>query len=63
MATNPLPEPVDPIDDEAERFFAHPVVVAAIEEVLAEEASGNVEPGYTSEQVAAELGLELTDLD
>ena len=62
MATSPIPEPVDPIDEEAERFFAHPLVQAAIREHKAWEEAGM--PGAMSlEEVAAELGLKMPDLD
>ena len=51
MATNPMPEPVDPVDEDIQRALADPEFRASLEEFEAADARGELEPGIPHEDV------------
>ena len=56
MATNPV-EPVDPLEEEANRVFADPAVRARIEEFHRQRAAGTLKSHSTREAIER-LGLD-----
>jgi hypothetical protein len=57
-AKEPMP---DPIDEEAERFFADPAVRAAIDKHMARRERGELDEGHSTEEVRRRLGLPTED--
>jgi hypothetical protein len=55
VATNPLPEPRDPIEDDIADAMADPEFVASLEEFEAAEDRGEPLPTYSTEEVWAYL--------
>lgn len=55
MATNPTP--VDPIDEDIAEALADPEFRASIEEDIAREERGELEPGYSSAEIRLFLGM------
>jgi hypothetical protein len=57
-ARDPLP---DPIDGEADRFFAESEVRAAIEKQMARSERGELDEGHSTDEVRRRLGLPSPD--
>jgi hypothetical protein len=57
-ARDPLP---DPIDEEADRFFAESEVRAAIQEQIARRKRGELDDGHSTDEVRRQLGLPSPD--
>ena len=57
-AKEPVP---DPIDEEAERFFADPAVRAAIDKHVPRRERGELDEGHSTEEVRRRLGLPTED--
>jgi hypothetical protein len=57
-ARDPLP---DPIDEEADRFFAESEVRAAIEKHMARREGGELDDGHSTDEVRRQLGLPPPD--